>query len=57
MFESIFEKYRLALLMGGLIGLSISFARERFEAAPEAALPKREGRPLDLVALSGAVQS
>jgi hypothetical protein len=32
MFESIFEKYRLALLMGGLIGMSVSFACARLEA-------------------------
>ncbi len=30
MFESIFEKYRLALLMGMLIGMSVSFTRERW---------------------------
>lgn len=32
MFESLFEKYRLALLMGGLIGLSVSFATELLHA-------------------------
>ena len=33
MFESIFEKYRLALLLGALAGVSVSFAAERLKAA------------------------
>lgn len=32
MFESTFEKYRIALLMGGLIGMSMSFAASRLKA-------------------------
>ncbi|HEY1689379.1 MAG TPA: O-antigen ligase family protein [Solirubrobacteraceae bacterium] len=40
MFESIFEKYRIVLLMGILIGMSISFAAARLEEA----VPERELR-------------
>ncbi len=35
-FESIFEKYRLALMLGGMIGVSISFANERLAERPTA---------------------
>jgi O-antigen ligase len=40
-FESIFEKYRLALLLGALVGVSISFAAERVAAT----VPERRRTP------------
>jgi O-antigen ligase len=52
MFESIFEKYRLALLMGGLIGMSISFAAARLEASAS----EREARFLEADVLRGMVR-
>ncbi len=45
MFESIFEKYRLAVLLGVLAGASVSFAAERLKAAESV----RDGLRSDVV--------
>jgi O-antigen ligase len=50
-FESIFEKYRLAVLMGGLIGMSVSFAAARLEATAA----ERKARSFEAGALRGTV--
>lgn len=45
MFESIFEKYRLAVLLGVLAGVSVSFATERLKASESV----RDGLRTDVV--------